>query len=115
MKLTLYHNPNCSKSRKALELLQERGLTPQVIEYLKTPPSREELEVLLTMLGIEPRALLRTGEPAYQAAGFDDPSLSRADVIARMVENPSVIERPIAVYGARAVIGRPPERVLEIV
>jgi arsenate reductase len=114
MELKLYHNPKYSKSRQALALLTERGLEPQVIEYLKTPPSAQELDALLTMLGRAPRELLRTGEPAYLEQGMDDASLTRAELIARMVASPIVIERPIAVCGARAVIGRPPERVLEI-
>jgi len=115
MSLTLYHNPKCSKSRQALALLTERGFEPEVIEYLKSPPTAEQLETLLTKLGMPPRELLRTGEPAYREAGLDEASLTRAELIARMVQNPSVIERPIAVHGARAVVGRPPERVLEIV
>jgi arsenate reductase len=114
LKLTLFHNPRCSKSRQALQLLQERGLDPCVIEYLTSPPTAAELESLLQLLGMEPRELLRTGEAAYVEAGLNDPNLAREELIARMVANPSVIERPIAVHGQRAVIGRPPERVLEI-
>ena len=114
MQAKLYHNPMCSKSRQALALLTERGQAPQVIEYLKTPPTAAKLDALLIKLGIEPRALLRTGEAAYREHGMGDPSLSRAELIARMVANPIVIERPIFVHGDRAVVGRPPERVLEI-
>jgi arsenate reductase len=114
MHITLYHNPKCSKSRQALALLTERGLEPQVIEYLETPPSAAELDALLMLLGMQPRELLRTGEPAYRERGLDDASLTRAELIARMVDNPIVIERPIAVHGERAVVGRPPERVLEL-
>ena len=114
MQLTLYHNPNCSKSRQALALLTQHGAEPRVVEYLKTPPTEAELDALLTLLGLEPRQLLRTGEPAYHEHGMDDPGLSRAELIARMVASPSVIERPIAVHGQRAVVGRPPERVLEV-
>lgn len=114
MTIKLFHNPQCSKSRAALALLTERGETPEVVEYLKSPPSAAELDALLGMLGLEPRQLLRTGEDAYHAAGLDDLSLSRDELIARMVANPRVIERPIAVREGRAVIGRPPERVLEL-
>lgn len=115
MLLKLYHNPKCSKSRQALALLTERGLEPEVIEYLNTPPTAEELDTLLKLLGMEPRELLRTGEDAYRQHGLSDPSLTRGELIARMVANPIVIERPIAICGDRAVVGRPPERVLEIV
>lgn len=114
MTLTLYHNPKCSKSRQTLALLQERGIEPKVVEYLKTPPTAAELDAILSKLGIEPRALLRTNEDAYRAAGLDDPALTRAELIARMVANPSVIERPIVVSGERAAIGRPPENALKI-
>jgi arsenate reductase len=110
----LYHNPKCSKSRQALALLEERGAQLEVIEYLKTPPSAAELDALLDMLGMDPRALLRTGEAAYAEQGLADPSLTRAELIACMVANPIVIERPIAVCGGRAVVGRPAERVLEL-
>jgi arsenate reductase len=114
MTIQIYHNPKCSKSRQTLALLEERGLTPQVIEYLKTPPSAAELDAILKRLGIEPRALLRTKEEAYAAAGLDDPKLTRKQLIAAMVEHPILIERPIVVNGERAAIGRPPEAVLEI-
>jgi|SRR4051812_8484094 arsenate reductase len=114
MSVTIYHNPKCTKSRATLALLQERGLAPRVVEYLKSPPTSDELDAILTMLGLEPRALMRTQEDAYVQAGLDDPKLTRAQLIAAMVKNPSVIERPIVVAGTRAAIGRPPERVLEI-
>jgi arsenate reductase (glutaredoxin) len=114
MSVTLYHNPRCSKSRQTLLLLQERGIEPQIVEYLKTPPSAPELDAILTKLGIEPRQLLRTQEDAYSGAGFDDAALTREQLIARMVAHPSVIERPIVVNGERAALGRPPENVLAI-
>lgn len=114
MTMKLYHNPMCSRSRQTLALLQEHGIEPQVIEYLKTPPTAHELDAILNALGIEPRALLRTSEDEYRSAGLDDMSLSRAELIARMVANPRVIERPIAVNGKRAAVGRPPERVLDL-
>lgn len=114
MSVVIYHNPKCSKSRQTLELLRERGVDPKVVEYLKTPPSVQELDAILKKLGIEPRALMRKNEAAYEQAGLADPALTRAQLIAAMVANPSVIERPIVVNGARAAVGRPPENVLEI-
>lgn len=108
----LYHNPRCSKSRGALELLNERGIEPQVIAYLETPPTAEELRELLRMLGLPARALLRSGEDEYEALGLADPALSEDALIATMVAHPRLIERPIFVHHGRAVIGRPPEQVL---
>jgi len=112
--LTLYHNPRCSKSRGALELLEARGLTPKVVRYLETPPSASELQGLLVKLGLSARQLLRSGEDEYQALNLADASLSEAQLIAAMVAHPKLIERPILVVGAKAVIGRPPEKVLEL-
>ena len=112
--MILYHNPKCSKSRETKALLEERGLRPQVIEYLETPPSASELDVILKKLGMEPRQLLRTKESAYTEAGLADPRLTRAQIIEAMVAHPILIERPILVNGSRAALGRPPERVLEI-
>ncbi|KQY51325.1 arsenate reductase (glutaredoxin) [Lysobacter sp. Root494] len=108
----LYHNPRCSKSRGALELLHERGIEPRVIAYLETPPTAEELRELLRMLGLPARALLRSGEDEYEALGLADPALSEDALIATMVAHPRLIERPIFVHHGRAVIGRPPEQVL---
>ena len=114
MNVTLYHNPRCSKSRETLALLRGRGIEPEIIEYLKTPPTTAELEAILAKLGLEPRELLRKGEAAYQEAGLDDPNLDRAAVIAAIVRHPVLMERPIVVTDEKARIGRPPERVLEI-
>ena len=114
MTVTIYHNPRCSKSRKALEILHEKGLDVEVIEYLKTPPDKQTLERLLTGLGLEPRQLMRTGESVYKELGLDNPVLSRDDLIDYMINNPILIERPVVVEGSRVVIGRPPENVLEI-
>src|SRR5690349_5691271 len=91
MSVTLYHNPRCSKSRQTLALLKERGIEPRVVEYLVNPPSAAELGAILDRLGLPPRALLRTGEAAYRSAGLDDQSLTREQLIAAMVANPSVI------------------------
>lgn len=114
MAVTIYHNPRCGKSRATLELLRGRGLEPTVIEYLKTPPSAVELETMLGRLGLEPRQLMRKGEQAYQDLGLDDPSLGRAALIAAMVANPVLIERPIVLANGKAALGRPPENVLAI-
>ena len=110
----LYHNPRCSKSRGTLELLRERGIEPEIVLYLERPPSPAELRELLGLLQLQPRALLRTGEPEYDALGLADASLSDERLIEAMVAHTRLIERPIFVHGARAVIGRPPERVLEL-
>lgn len=112
--LVLYHNPRCSKSRSALALIEQRGLAPTVIRYLETPPSPSELERILARLRIAPRQLLRTGEDEYTSLGLADPSMSDAQLIEAMVAHPRLIERPILVAGNNAVIGRPPEKVLEL-
>ncbi|MFB4393003.1 MULTISPECIES: arsenate reductase (glutaredoxin) [unclassified Pseudomonas] len=112
--LTLYHNPRCSKSRGALELLEARGLAPTVVRYLETPPDAAALEALLGKLGITARQLLRTGEDEYKALELANPALSDAQLIDAMTRHPKLIERPILVVGDQAVIGRPPEKVLEI-
>ncbi|MBE7376718.1 arsenate reductase (glutaredoxin) [Pseudomonas lopnurensis] len=112
--LTLYHNPRCSKSRGALELLEARGLTPDIVRYLETPPSATELEALLGKLGLTPRQLLRTGEEEYKSLNLADPALGDAQLIEAMVAHPRLIERPILIAGDKAIVGRPPEKVLEI-
>jgi arsenate reductase len=112
--MKLYHNTRCSKSRGALELLNERGIAPELVYYLETPPSPAELRELLRMLGTDARGLLRTGEPEYAELGLGDPSLGDDALIAAMAAYPKLIERPVFVHGGRAVIGRPPERVLEL-
>jgi len=113
MTVTLYHNPRCSKSRATLAVLQENGVSPDIVEYLNEAPSAEDLKRILAMLGIKPRELMRSKEA--RGAGLDDPNLSDDALIAGMVANPIVIERPIVVSGGKARIGRPPESVLEIV
>lgn len=112
--LTLYHNPRCSKSRGALELLEARGLAPKVIRYLETPPSAAQLRDLLAKLGVPARHLLRIGEDEYRALNLADASLTEEQLIEAMAAHPKLIERPILVAGERAVIGRPPEQILEI-
>lgn len=111
---TLWHNPRCSKSRAALALLQERGIEPIVRAYLDNPPSPAELHTLLGQLGLPPRQLLRGSEDIYSELGLDESSVDDAAIIAAMSTHPSLIERPILVVGDHAVIGRPPERVLEL-
>ena len=112
--LTLYHNPRCSKSRSALQLLEERGLSPTIVRYLETPLSAADLKTLLGKLGISARQLLRTGEDEYKSLGLNDPKLTEEQLIAAMVAQPKLIERPILLAGDKAVIGRPPEAILEI-
>ena len=113
--ITLYHNPRCSKSRQALQLLQEKGVEPQIRLYLEDSPSRDELVTLLGQLAIEPRALLRKGEQEYKDNNLKDTDLSDNALIDAMVQFPRLIERPIAISGDKAVIGRPPENVLDLV
>ncbi|MNF29347.1 Arsenate reductase [compost metagenome] len=112
--LTLYHNPRCSKSRGALQLLEERGLTPTIVRYLETPPDAAQLSDLLGKLGIGARQLLRSGEDEYRTLNLADPGLSEAQLIEAMVAHPKLIERPILIVGSKAVIGRPPEKFLEL-
>ncbi|CAE6905212.1 putative oxidoreductase YfgD [Pseudomonas marincola] len=112
--LTLYHNPRCSKSRSALQILEERGLTPTIVRYLETPPSADELTALLRKLDMPARSLLRTGEEEYKALNLADATLTEQQLIDAMAANPKLIERPILIAGDRAIVGRPPERVLEI-
>ena len=114
MRVTIYHNPRCSKSRQTLALLEQRGLKPEIVEYLEHPPSRKRLRQILKLLGFQPRDLMRKGEPAYLESGLDNETLSDAELISAMVKNPKLIERPIVLANGRAALGRPPERVLEI-
>ena len=111
----IYHNPRCSKSRATLELLRQNGIEPTVVEYLKNPPDRQTLEHILTLLGADPRDFMRKKEAAYAANSLADPSLSRAQLIAAMVTNPILIERPIVLANNKAAVGRPPENVLGLI
>jgi arsenate reductase len=114
MSVEIYHNPRCSKSRQTLQLLQDRGQSPKVVEYLKTPPDKATLKRILKLLGLEPRQLMRTKEPEYKAQGLDDPTLSPDQLIDAMLATPKLIERPIVIKDGKAALGRPPEKVLEI-
>ena len=110
--VTIYHNPRCSKSRETLKLIEDKGIAPRVVEYLKTPPSAAELAAILAALGKKPAEIVRKKEAAE--AGIDPAALDDAALIAAMVANPAIIERPIVVNGAKAALGRPPESVLAI-
>jgi arsenate reductase (glutaredoxin) len=113
--VTILHNPRCSKSRATLELLAARGIQPRVVEYLKTPLDTDELERILSMLGIGPRELMRKDESAYRDLGLDNPQLDRSELLAALVANPALIQRPIVIANGKAAIGRPPEAILDIV
>ncbi len=113
-KVTLYYNPRCSKSRQTLDLLQERGIEPEIIEYLEDPPDAAQLDDLLQLLQLQPRDLMRKEEAEYAELGLDAPTLTREQLIQAMISHPRLIQRPIVVHGGRAALGRPPERVLEI-
>ena len=115
MTIRIFHNPRCSKSRATLALLQERGLEPEITLYLETPPDAGELRSILNKLGLTARELIRTGESEYLDQGLGDETLSEDALIAAMVNNPRLIERPIVLANGRAAIGRPPESVLDIV
>lgn len=111
--LTFYHNPRCGKSRAALALLQERNVPLHIIEYLKEPPSRDELAMLRRKLGLAPKDWVRKGEAEFKQARLNTDS-AEGKLLDAMAKHPILIERPIAVRGKRAVVGRPPERVLEL-
>jgi arsenate reductase len=114
MAVTIYHNPRCSKSRQTLALLQKKGIEPKVVEYLSDTPDAKTLDGILKKLEMEPRDLMRRKETPYKDLRLDDPKLSRDKLIAAMVANPILIERPIVVSGGKVALGRPPEAVLEI-
>lgn len=111
MSVTIYHNPQCSKSRKTLDMLRERGFSPTVVEYLKTPPDAATLRELLDLLGLEPRGLMRTKEAVYGELNLADDTLDDDALIAAMIANPILIERPVVVANGAAKIGRPPENI----
>jgi arsenate reductase len=113
-KVTIYHNPRCSKSRQTLALLEERGVEPAVVEYLKNPPTAAELRGLLKKLGLTAKDLVRRSEAAYKELGLKDHLDDEDALVDAMAEHPALIERPIVVVGQGARLGRPPEQVLEI-
>ncbi len=112
--IQILHNPRCSKSRQTLALLEEKGIEPDIIKYLDTPPTEAELKAILTKLELSARDLLRKGEDEYKALNLKDPALSEDELIAAMVAHPKLIERPIVINQDKAKVGRPPESVLDI-
>jgi arsenate reductase len=112
---TIYHNPRCSKSRQTLQLLEQRGIAPEIVLYLEQPPAKKLLKQLLSKLGLAARDLLRKSEDEYRQLNLADPALSEAALIDAMHAHPKLIERPIVVRGDRAVLGRPPENVFELI
>ena len=114
MKVTILHNPRCSKSRNSLALLKEQGIEPDVRLYLENPPTEDELTSILEMLAIPAKDLLRRGEPEYKELGLGNQNFSEQKLIQLMIKHPKLIERPIVIAGGKAVIGRPPEQVLNL-
>ena len=112
---TIFHNPRCSKSRQTLALLEEHGIAPDVVQYLNDTPDAEELKAILAKLGLSARDILRTGEAAYKELNLADTSLTEQQLIEAMTNHPILIERPIVVKGGQAIVGRPPERVLQLI
>jgi arsenate reductase len=114
LKVQILHNPRCSKSRTTLQLLQEKGIEPEIILYLDTPPDADQLASILRKLDMSPRELLRKGQSEYKEMGLDNKQLGDEQLIAAMLKAPILIERPIVLANGRAAIGRPPESVLKI-
>jgi arsenate reductase len=114
MGIIIYHNPRCSKSRQTLSLIREQGHTPKIIEYLKEPPSVSEILNILSLLKVEPRAILRTKEGPYKELKLSNSELTVNQLVEAIANNPILMERPIVINGNKATIGRPPENVLPI-
>jgi arsenate reductase len=112
--VTIWHNPSCSKSRRTLEILREQSIEPVIVNYLEHPPSADEIERVLTALGKEPRDVKRRRDPLFDELGLGEESFGRRELIDVMVAHPILIERPIVIRGERAVVGRPPEQVLDL-
>ena len=115
MTVTIWHNPRCSKSRETLALLEDKGVTPTIREYLRQPPSRAEVEALLDMIGGEPGELIRDGEAEFKALGKKKAEMSKADIAKAIVAHPILLQRPIVEAGERAVLARPVEKALELI
>ena len=113
--MTIWHNPRCSKSRQCLAWLEERNDEIEIVKYLETPPSVKVLTEVLSMLGMKPRELLRVKENEYKELGLSNASLSDDAIIEAMVAAPKLIERPIVIYNGKAALGRPLEKVMELV
>ncbi len=114
-KTIIFHNPRCSKSRQTLAILEEHNLEVVVIKYLDNPPSEEKIRELLAELNLDIRGIIRTGEQEYKEFGFDDNTLSDDELISKLTKHPKVMQRPIVSHNGRAIIGRPPENVLDII
>lgn len=114
-KVVIYHNPSCSKSRETLKILQDHHQDLNIIEYLQEPPGRDELKKIIQMLGISPRELIRNTEQAYKDAGLDNETLGDDVLIDALCKYPKLLQRPIVVSGNKAVIGRPPVKVLDLI
>jgi len=114
MSIIIYHNPRCSKSRQTLSLIREQGHTPKIIEYLKEPPSVSEILNILSLLELEPRAILRTKEEPYKKLNLSNSDLTVDQLVEAIANNPILMERPIVINGNKAAIGRPPEKVVAI-
>jgi arsenate reductase len=114
MTVTVYHNPRCSKSRAAMEYLEENGIEAEVVKYMDSPPDANDIKELLSMLGMSPRELMRKHEKVFKDAGLDDPTFTDDELIEAMAQCPSLIERPIVVNNGKAVLARPPETVQDI-
>ena len=114
MPVLIYHNPRCSKSRQTLELLQKNKINPEIIDYLNSPPSEDDLYALIKKLNITVHELVRKNEQVYKDLIIESPDPSDTLLIESMIANPILIQRPIVINGEKAVIGRPPENVLEI-
>ena len=113
-KVCIYHNPRCSKSRQALTLLEQQGDELEIVEYIETPPDSATLSALLQQLGMNARDLMRRGEDIYKELKLDNPDLSEAELVQAMVDYPRLIERPIVIRDGKAIVARPPEKVLEL-
>ncbi|MBL4581647.1 MAG: arsenate reductase (glutaredoxin) [Gammaproteobacteria bacterium] len=113
-KITIYHNPECSKSRAALALLEENDVSPEIIYYLETPPSIDDLKSLLGKLGLQLHDIIRRSEGDYDELGFDDDTLSEEIVLDLLQKHPHLLQRPIVIKGDKAIIARPPEAVLSM-
>ncbi len=114
MEAKIFYNPDCNTCRTTMGLLRSANVDAEVVEYLKEPPSAEQIKEILALLGVGPRALLRTKEPAYREEGLDDLSIDDDAIITAMVKHPVLIQRPIVIANGKAVIGRPPEKVFDI-
>src|SRR5262245_44167703 len=113
--IEIWHNPRCSKSRQALELLKKKGVEPKIVFYLEAPPSAARLKEILELLGMGPRELMRKQAPPYRELDLDNPARTPGELVAALTEHPILIERPIVIAGKRAVVARPPERALELI